>query len=145
MNGPEVSSRDSSPSAEADGVVMRVEGIRKSFPGVVALNGVSFDLCAGEVHALWGENGAGESTLMKILAGSQAPDAGVLLFKGRPAVLSSPLEAKEKGILLIHQEISLVPELSVAENLFLGSLPLLSFGQVDRKTLLRRAQEVLEQ
>ncbi|WP_254066749.1 sugar ABC transporter ATP-binding protein [Acidisoma sp. S159] len=123
---------------------MRVEGIRKNFPGVVALNGVSFDLRAGEVHALCGENGAGKSTLMKILAGSQAPDTGVLLFKGRPVVLASPLEAKEKGILLIHQEISLVPELSVAENLFLGSLPLLSFGRVDRKTLLRRAKEVLE-
>jgi ribose transport system ATP-binding protein len=142
MNAPDSSSRGSPPPG--DGVVMRVEGIRKSFPGVVALNGVSFDLRAGEVHALCGENGAGKSTLMKILAGSQAPDAGVLLFKGRPVVLSSPLEAKEKGILLIHQEISLVPELSVAENLFLGSLPLLVFGRVDRKTLLRRAKEVLE-
>jgi ribose transport system ATP-binding protein len=144
MNPSESSSRGSSPPADAGGVVMRVEGIRKSFPGVIALNGVSFDLRAGEVHALCGENGAGKSTLMKILAGSQAPDAGVLLFKGHPVLLSSPLEAKEKGILLIHQEISLVPELSVAENLFLGSLPMLSFGRVDRKTLLRRAKEVLE-
>jgi ribose transport system ATP-binding protein len=124
-------------------VAMRVEGISKRFPGVQALDDVGFDLRAGEVHALCGENGAGKSTLMKILAGGLQPDAGQIIFQGRPLALASPLEAKKQGILLVHQEISLVPDLSVAENLFLGSLPMRSFGRVDHTALHRKTTAVL--
>ena len=127
----------------SDAPLMRVEGIGKSFPGVRALDDVGFDLHAGEVHALCGENGAGKSTLMKILAGNLPPDAGRILFRGAPLTLNSPLDAKKQGILLIHQEISLVPDLSVAENLLLGSLPVGRFGRVDHRALHTRAGEVL--
>jgi len=100
-----------------------LDGITKRFPGVVALNDVCFDVRAGEVHALLGENGAGKSTLMKILAGVYKADEGHVLLEGRQCDPASPLEAKRLGIVLVHQELSLVPEMTVAENIFLGSLP----------------------
>jgi ribose transport system ATP-binding protein len=107
----------------AQETVLSVSGITKRFPGVVALDGVSLALRQGEVHALCGENGAGKSTLMKILGGVQQPDAGTIVYKGRPCRFASTLEAQAAGIAIIHQELNLIPHLSVAENIFLAREP----------------------
>ncbi len=123
----------------ASAIVMRVKGISKSFPGVRALNNVDLELRAGEVHALCGENGAGKSTLMKILSGDQRPDSGEIHHKGEPIELLDPLDGKRRGILLIHQEVSLVPQLTAAENVFLGNLPRTRYGRFDRGALMRKA------
>ncbi|NBB99112.1 MAG: ATP-binding cassette domain-containing protein [Alphaproteobacteria bacterium] len=111
--------------------VLRLEGIVKTFPGVRALDGVSFDVRPGEVHALMGENGAGKSTLMKVLGGIHAPNEGQIFIGEEPVIVTSPKQAKAKGVVFIHQELSLADELTVAENIFLGELPLKSFGRVD--------------
>ncbi|MDX1464352.1 MAG: sugar ABC transporter ATP-binding protein [Halomonas sp.] len=118
--------------------------ITKKFPGVIALNKVSFDVRAGEVHALLGENGAGKSTLMKVLAGKHKPNGGQILLEGEEKVFDTPKRAKKSGIVLIHQEQSLVPEMSVAENIFLGSLPKKWGNRVDWKTLHRDSTEILD-
>lgn len=123
--------------------VLEVSGVIKTFPGVKALDEVSFDVKPGEAHALVGENGAGKSTLMKVLAGNYKPDGGSIRHMGEPVWHNNPLEAKERGILLIHQELSLVSELSVAENIYLGSMPLKSFGRVDWRMLNEKTNRVL--
>ncbi|MFN3147350.1 MAG: sugar ABC transporter ATP-binding protein [Paracoccaceae bacterium] len=123
---------------------LRLEGIVKTFPGVRALDGVSFDVMPGEVHALMGENGAGKSTLMKVLGGIYQPDGGRIVVGEAPVVMTSPLEAKAKGIMFIHQELSLATELSVAENIYLGELPRKAFGRVDWGTLYDRTNAILE-
>jgi ribose transport system ATP-binding protein len=110
-------------AAHLDDTILHLRGITKTFPGVKALDDVDLDVRRGEVHALLGENGAGKSTLMKVLAGSYAPDSGEIMLDGRIVAPRTPLDAKRMGILLVHQELSLVPGLSVAENIFLGSLP----------------------
>jgi ribose transport system ATP-binding protein len=107
----------------AQETVLSMSGVTKRFPGVVALDGVSLALRRGEVHALCGENGAGKSTLMKILGGVQQADAGEIVYKGRPCRFRSTLEAQAAGIAIIHQELNLVPHLSVAENIFLAREP----------------------
>ena len=122
---------------------LRLEGIVKTFPGVRALDGVSFDVLPGEVHALMGENGAGKSTLMKVLGGIYQPDEGQIIVSEAPAVMTSPLQAKAKGIVFIHQELSLAEELSVAENIYLGELPRKSFGRVDWGKLYAQTDEIL--
>jgi simple sugar transport system ATP-binding protein len=99
---------------------LEMRGIVKRFPGVVANNGVNLDVRAGEIHALLGENGAGKTTLMKILYGLYPPDEGQILINGRPAKISSPADAIQLGIGMIHQHFVLVPEFSVAENVALG-------------------------
>ena len=103
--------------------VLSLEGVAKSFPGVRALDGVRFDVRAGEVHALLGENGAGKSTLIKIMSGVHEPDAGTLLLDGRPVRFARPQDAQRAGVATIYQELLLFPELSVAENIFLGHAP----------------------
>lgn len=123
--------------------ILTLSGITKTFPGVVALNEVSFDVRPGEVHALVGENGAGKSTLMKVLAGLYHPDAGEIIHQGNPVRIDNPLAAREKGILLIHQELSLSPELSVAENIYLGAWPTNALGVLDKRKLRRDAQAAL--
>ncbi|MBT8415922.1 MAG: sugar ABC transporter ATP-binding protein [Silicimonas sp.] len=124
--------------------VLRLEGIVKTFPGVRALDGVTFTVLPGEVHALMGENGAGKSTLMKVLGGIYQPDEGQIIVGGAPAVMNTPLEAKDRGIIFIHQELSLATELSVAENIWLGELPRKSWGRVDWKTLYDRTDAILQ-
>ncbi|WP_371036778.1 sugar ABC transporter ATP-binding protein [Rhodosalinus sp. FB01] len=124
---------------------LRLENIVKTFPGVRALDGVSFEVIPGEVHALMGENGAGKSTLMKVLGGIHQPNEGRILVGEAPVVMANPLEAKAKGIVFIHQELSLAEELTVAENIYLGELPRKSFGRVDWKTLYARTDEILAQ
>lgn len=123
--------------------VLSVKDVVKTFPAVRALDGVTLDIRRGEVHALLGENGAGKSTLMKILAGMFTPDSGAIALDGREVAPKSPLEAKALGIVLIHQELSLVEELTVAENVFLGALPRRSFGFVDWNALHRQTAEIL--
>ncbi len=103
--------------------LLSVRGVTKRFPGVVALDGVHFDVFGGEVHALCGENGAGKSTLMKILSGVYQPDEGEIVHKGRPCRFASTVAAQDAGIAIIHQELNLVPHLSVAENIFLAREP----------------------
>jgi ribose transport system ATP-binding protein len=132
--------------AERDSVVLEMNDISKTFPGVKALDGVSLDVRAGEVLALVGENGAGKSTLMKILAGIHKPDSGSgdIILDGEKARHSGPLEARQDGLILIFQELSLVPELSVAENIFLGNLPRTRLGLVDWKKLRQQTREILD-
>ncbi|MCD1627017.1 sugar ABC transporter ATP-binding protein [Seohaeicola saemankumensis] len=124
--------------------VLRLENIVKTFPGVRALDDVSLSVLPGEVHALMGENGAGKSTLMKVLGGIHAPDSGRILIAEEPSVMTSPQHAKARGVVFIHQELSLADELSVAENIFLGELPLKSFGRVDWKTLYDDTDAILK-
>lgn len=123
---------------------LRLQGIVKTFPGVRALDDVSFSVMPGEVHALMGENGAGKSTLMKVLGGIHQPDAGQIIVEEVPVVMTSPLHAKSKGIMFIHQELSLATELSVAENIYMGELPRRSLGRVDWATLYARTDAILE-
>jgi ABC-type sugar transport system ATPase subunit len=123
---------------------LRLEGIVKTFPGVRALDGVSFSVMPGEVHALMGENGAGKSTLMKVLGGIYQPDEGRIYIAERETVMKGPLEAKANGVMFIHQELSLAQEISVAENIYLGELPKRSFGRVDWDTLYSRTDAILE-
>ncbi len=106
------------------GVLVRMEGIEKTFPGVHALAGAQFELCAGEVHALVGENGAGKSTLMKILTGIYAKDAGSILVGGKPVEIRNARDAQALGISIIHQELNLMRDLTVAQNIFIGREPM---------------------
>lgn len=124
--------------------VLSAVGVGKSFPGVRALDSVDFNLRSSEIHGVCGENGAGKSTLMKILSGIYQPDEGSIMIRSRTAVLDSPLSAKRHGILLVHQELSVVPELTVAENVFLGELPLRSFSRIDWPRLFADTRRVLD-
>ena len=122
-----------------------MRGISKAFPGVRALDGVSLSVQAGEVHVLLGQNGAGKSTLIKVLCGAQRPDAGEVLVDGRPVRIDSPADARRLGIAVIFQEFSLVPYLSIAQNIFLGReyrgrIP----GTVDRRRMHVEAARLLE-
>ena len=118
-------------------------GIEKSFPGVRALDGVSFGVAEGSVHALMGENGAGKSTLLKILSGAYTPTAGTLSLGGRSQAFHSTRDAINAGVAVIYQELHLAPELSVAENLYLGHLPNRR-GWVSRRALFDGAQQQLD-
>lgn len=125
-------------------ITIEATGLRKRYGGVRALDGVNLTLRAGEVHALVGENGAGKSTLIKILGGIEMPDGGVLKYFGEAATLAGPKEAGERGIAIIHQELELAPQLTVAENVFMGQLPHKGW-LVDGAELERRTAAVLQQ
>ncbi|WP_399921935.1 sugar ABC transporter ATP-binding protein [Streptomyces kanamyceticus] len=120
--------------------VLAAHGLGKSFGAVRALQDVSLHLHAGEAHALAGENGAGKSTLIKILAGVHRPDAGSLLLDGEPLVLHGPADARDAGIAVIYQEPTLFPDLSVAENIFMGRQPRRSLRRVDHKAVAEAAR-----
>lgn len=128
-----------------DAVVVEARGISKSFPGVKALDEVSLVLRRGRLTALLGENGAGKSTLMNILAGVLPPDEGTILLEGRPVRFTSPREAHAAGIAMIFQELNLVPQLTVAENIFLGREPRTRFGLVDYARMNAEAARLLGQ
>ncbi|MCW5256235.1 sugar ABC transporter ATP-binding protein [Verminephrobacter aporrectodeae subsp. tuberculatae] len=124
--------------------LLEVRGVGKSFPGVLALDDVQFRLRPGSVHALLGENGAGKSTLMKILAGVHAPDRGEIRVKGQPVTLGSPLDALNRGIAMIHQELNLMPYMTVAENIWIQREPKNRFGLIDHGALRRHTQALFE-
>jgi ribose transport system ATP-binding protein len=126
-------------------VLVEMEHISKEFPGVRALDDCRFDLRPGEVHALVGENGAGKSTLMKILAGVYARDSGEIRFKGQPVEIASPRAAQDLGISIIHQELNLMPHLTVAQNVFIGREPRgrLRFD-LDESELIARTRPLLD-
>ncbi|MCB8875888.1 sugar ABC transporter ATP-binding protein [Acidisoma silvae] len=120
--------------------LLTLTGITKSFGGVKALKGVDFSLARGEVHALLGENGAGKSTLMRVVGGEIQPEAGSITFEGRSLTLTDPKAAADLGIAVIHQELALAPDLSVAENIFMRELPAaIAWGKLNR-----RARAVLD-
>jgi ribose transport system ATP-binding protein len=123
--------------------IVEMQKISKAFPGVLALDKVDFTCLPGEVHAVVGENGAGKSTLMKLLAGVYQPDKGDILLKGKRTLFSSPKHAQMSGISIIYQEFNLIPELTVAENIFLGREPTNKGRLIDSATLKRRSQELL--
>ncbi|RYC29267.1 sugar ABC transporter ATP-binding protein, partial [Lichenibacterium minor] len=124
--------------------LLEVDGVRKEFPGVVALDDVSLRIRRGTVHALMGENGAGKSTLMKIIAGVYQPDAGTLRLKGVDIRIASPLDALEAGIAMIHQELNLMPFMTVAENIWIRREPVNRFGIIDHRELNRRTAKLFE-
>ncbi|QEG21601.1 sugar ABC transporter ATP-binding protein [Mariniblastus fucicola] len=127
---------------DSSDVILQANSISKSFPGVKALDGVDLTLRAGRLTALLGENGAGKSTLMKILAGVQPPDEGELILDGEAVQFSNPREALDRGIAMIYQELSLVPDLTVAENIFLGREPVqLGGAMIDYREMNRRTAD----
>jgi erythritol transport system ATP-binding protein len=129
--------------SDLDPIILRARGIGKVYPGTTALTDVDFDVYRGVVNVLVGENGAGKSTLMKILAGAERPSVGTLELDGKPVTFSSVRQAAEHGISIIFQELNLCPNLSIAENLFIGR-PLGRYGlTIDHAEQLRRAREIL--
>ena len=127
---------------EAAALALEMLNITKTFPGVRALDDVSFGCARGEVHALCGENGAGKSTLIKILGGVYRPDGGSIRLDGREVAFSHPLAARQAGVSIIHQELSLLPYRTVAENVFLGIEPA-RYGIVDRRRMREEASRLL--
>ena len=125
-------------------VVLEAEGVSKSFAGVTALRNVDFDLMSGEVHALMGENGAGKSTLMKILAGVHVDYDGEVRIEGAHVRFSGVQDAERAGVAIIHQELNLVPELTAADNIFLGREPLILGAVVDRRRIVKAASGLLK-
>ncbi|MFG3511306.1 sugar ABC transporter ATP-binding protein [Streptomyces bobili] len=123
--------------------VLEMAGIVKEFPGVRALSDVDFRLFPGEIHALMGENGAGKSTLIKVLTGVHPLDGGTITLDGRSVRITSPLEAQQAGISTVYQEVNLCPNLSVAENIFIGREPT-RMGRIQWKQLRRQAAELVE-
>lgn len=123
---------------------LEMREITKTFPGVVALNKINFSAEKGEVHAIAGENGAGKSTLIKVLSGAHQADSGEIWLDGKKVTIKNPKHGRELGIMVIYQELSLVPTTSIAENIFLGGL-INKAGFIDRKEMNRRAKEALEE
>jgi len=122
--------------------LLELRGVSKSFGAVAALRDVQLDLAAGEVHALVGENGAGKSTLVKVLAGVHQPDAGTITLDDEPVTIGSPAAARAAGIAVIYQEPTLFPDLSVAENIFMGRQPLRSLRRIDAAAMRARTTEL---
>ncbi len=123
--------------------LLQLKGIDKSFPGVKALSGATLNVYAGRVMALVGENGAGKSTLMKVLTGIYTRDAGSLLWLGQETTFNGPKASQEAGIGIIHQELNLIPQLSIAENIFLGREFVSHFGKIDWKKMYAEADKLL--
>src|SRR5258708_14214766 len=124
--------------------LLEVSNVRKAFPGVLALDNVSFRLKRGHVHALMGENGAGKSTMMKISAGIYQPDSGSFRLKGLEIRLTSPLDALKYGIAMIHQELNLMAYMTVAENIWIRREPLNALGLVRHDEMRRKTQELFD-
>src|SRR5246500_5877238 len=123
--------------------ILELQGIGKTFGGVEALRGVDFALSPGEIHGLVGENGAGKSTLMKIIAGVHSEFSGRFMLDGRETRFRSTRDARAAGIAMVHQELSVAPDLSVAENVFLGVQPTNRLGFVQWRLMAREAREQL--
>ena len=126
-------------------VLLDIKGLEKTFPGVRALKGVNLTVNKGEIHALMGENGAGKYTLIKVLTGIYQKNGGTICFDGEEINAKTPIEANEKGISTIYQELNLVLFQTVYENLFLGREPRTKFGSIDRKAMISEAKRILEE
>jgi len=124
-------------------IILETQHVRKTFPGVIALNDIFFDLCKGEVHVLLGENGAGKSTFVKILSGAYQKTEGQIFLNGRETDIKNPRHAQEIGITIIYQELNLVPHLSAGENIFLGRESS-HLGVIDQKQAIFSAQKILD-
>ena len=127
--------------------IVKMEGIGKRFPGVIALDQISFEIMPGEVHVLLGENGAGKSTLMKILSGAYSPDGGTITVQGKTYDKLTPKLSSECGISIIYQELSVINELSIQENIFMGRMPKKSVAGIkiiDKDAMAKRTKELLE-
>ena len=124
--------------------MLELSGIHKAFAGVKALTDVGLRLFPGEVHTLMGQNGAGKSTLIKVLTGVHEPDAGKIELDGRAIAPASTLEAQSLGISTVYQEVNLCPNLSVAENIFVGRYPR-RFGRIDWKSVHAQSKQLLQQ
>ncbi len=135
--------REAGVAPKAD-YLLEVDNVRKEFPGVVALDNVNLRVRPGTVHALMGENGAGKSTLMKIIAGVYQPDSGEIRLKGNRIEIKTPLDALEAGIAMIHQELNLMPFMTVAENIWIRREPLNAFRLVNHRELNRRTAELFK-
>lgn len=131
-------------AVETNRIVLEAQGLTKAFGGNIVLDGVDLAIGAGEVHAIVGENGAGKSTLIKTLGGVHRPDAGRLMIEGTETALRSPSDAIARGLVVIHQELSLAPHLSAEENIFLGHFPRNRFGLVDRHHMRRHTRKLLD-
>ena len=142
MNSKDVERADGATHAHALPIALR--GVSKSFAGIKVVTQVSFDIRPGEVHALMGENGAGKSTMIKIMAGLHQADEGEILINGQPVRFASPKDAHGAGIATVHQELLLFPELTVAENIFLGQTPKTGLGTIDWQVMRARARELLD-
>ncbi|MEA2526921.1 MAG: ribose transport system ATP-binding protein [Thermomicrobiales bacterium] len=139
------STSQTEPLAHPTMLALEMKGIRKVFPGVVALDDVDFDLLPGEVHALVGENGAGKSTMIKIMAGLYRRDGGTMFVNGEEVDFKSPADSIARHIKVVYQELDLVPGLSVAENVFLGAYPKTGVGFVDWQALRGRTRDLLRE
>jgi ABC-type sugar transport system ATPase subunit len=124
--------------------LVEIRGLSKEFPGVKALDNINIDFYRGELHALVGENGAGKSTLLKILTGVYVRDAGTIKVNGNPVNFSNTKQAIDAGISIIHQELSIIPDLTVAENIFLGREPVINKLFLDKKQMHQRTKELFE-
>lgn len=125
--------------------ILEMKGIAKNFAGIRALDNVSFSLKKGEIHALLGENGAGKSTLMNILSGSLKQDSGEMYLFGKKYTPRMPLDARKSGVIKVHQELQLIPEMTVAENIFLGSEPMNGRHNIDYNMMNKEAQRLLDE
>ena len=122
-----------------------MSGIAKSFPGTKALDGASLNVYGGKVMGLLGENGAGKSTLMKVIVGIYSQDQGQMIYHGKPCCFNGVKASKENGIVMVHQEPSILPELSIAENILLGHEPMKNIVQIDYKAMYRKVDKLLNQ
>jgi ABC-type sugar transport system ATPase subunit len=124
--------------------LLEMQGVTKTFPGVTALSSVDLKIYAGEVHSLIGENGAGKSTMIKILSGAQTADERKIILRGKEIIFHNPWESLDEGISTINQELMLVPKLSVAENVLLGQVPHKKLDAVDWDDMRKRTNEILD-
>src|SRR6266850_39250 len=127
----------------SDDPILEMRQIRKTFPGVVALDKVDFELRRGEVHILLGENGAGKSTLMKILSGAYLKTEGQIVLDGAEVEIKNPKHAQTLGISTVYQEFNLIPHLSIGENIFLGREPIRFAGLIDQRAIFQEATRAL--
>jgi len=144
MNETHTSVYKTKPEKKHGEVLLDIRNLSKAYPGVQALDSVDLQIKRGEIHALLGQNGAGKSTLIRMLSGAEIPDGGSLQLLGKNLTLRNPMDSQKAGIFTIFQELSLVPELSVAENIFISDLPKSTFGIIDWKIAKRRASDIMK-
>src|SRR5215212_3116085 len=131
----------SEPPATID--VIRLEQVTKRFGGITAVNDVSFGISPGEIHAVVGENGAGKTTIMKMLAGVHQPDSGSLVLRGQPVTISDPLHARNLGVSIVFQELNLFPHLTVAGNIFANRESTVGLGLLNERQMVAATKKIL--